>query len=357
MPSPVRAETATPPSLASSRRRPFASSRRSILFITVSVGRSSSPSSSSTRYTADICSSRLGVADVHDVEQELRLLQLLERRLERRHELRRELPDEAHRVGEHERRPPAARHQARRGIERDEQLIRRRRARAGDPVEQCRLARVRVPDQRHDRQADVAPVLPEEPPVALHVRAAPRGSGRSDAGSPGGPTRAASRPVPGSRSRRPGARGGPTGPPVAAGGRSAAPAPPGACPRSSARAGRRCRGSAPSGRSRARFARRAEVALLDRASADRRRSGASPRAPGPAPAPRPPCPARSARRRIRRAALLDDAGEHLRPGALGQAAEFLHRLLHLPALLAGKPESHEDRPVDGACYARHAQSG
>ena len=59
---------------------------------------------------------------------------------------------------------------------------------------------------------------------------------------------------------------------------------------------------------------------------------------------------------VRRAALLDDAGDHFRPGALGQAAQLLHRLLHLPPLLAGKPESHEDRPVDRGLYARHAQS-
>jgi hypothetical protein len=60
--------------------------------------------------------------------------------------------------------------------------------------------------------------------------------------------------------------------------------------------------------------------------------------------------------RVLRAPLLDDAGEHLRPGALGQAGELLHGLLHLPAFLAGEPEAHEDRPVNGVLQARHAQS-
>ena len=66
------------------------------------VGRSVSSSSPRSCSTAAIWSSERGMARVDDVQQHVRLGQLLERGLERRHELVRQLPDEADGVGEDE---------------------------------------------------------------------------------------------------------------------------------------------------------------------------------------------------------------------------------------------------------------
>ena len=87
------------------------------------VGRSDSSSSASSALDRRHLIVEPGMARVHDVHEDVRLGQLLERRLEGRHELMRELPDEADGVGEDERRVRRDRDQPRRRIERHEELV------------------------------------------------------------------------------------------------------------------------------------------------------------------------------------------------------------------------------------------
>ena len=81
----------------------------------------------------------------------------------------RQLADEPDRVGQDE---PAAAfrlHQTRGRIEGHEELIRRSELRARQAIEQGRLSRVRVTDERDDRNAGAAPPLTLQPPMHLHA--------------------------------------------------------------------------------------------------------------------------------------------------------------------------------------------
>ena len=99
-----------------------------------------------------------GMARVHDVHDDVGVLQLLESRPERSHELMGQLPDEADRIGEDERARPLL-DEASGRIERDEQLIGCREACAREPVEQRRLAGVGIADERdHGNPGAPAPV-------------------------------------------------------------------------------------------------------------------------------------------------------------------------------------------------------
>ena len=91
---------------------------------------------------------RLRRTDIHDMQQQVGLDDLLERRLESIDQVVRQLADEPHRVGEQhvligrQAQPPRGR------VEGGEQLVLGERRGAGDGVEKRRLAGVGVADQR-----------------------------------------------------------------------------------------------------------------------------------------------------------------------------------------------------------------
>ena len=96
------------------------------------------------------------MTDVDDVHEQVGVVQLLERRAERRDERRRKLVDEADGVRHEERAAAGQRHAPGRRIERRERLVRDEHGRAGERVEQRRLADVRVADQCGEEQAVAA---------------------------------------------------------------------------------------------------------------------------------------------------------------------------------------------------------
>ena len=179
---------------------------------------------------------------VDHVQDQVGVGGLGQRRPERGDEVVRQVADEAHGVGEDDRRRVRHVDLAQRRVERREQLVGGERRGAGQAVEQRRLARVRVAD-------DARPCGRRR---AAACGSARRGSARRGrcgraAASParrsgGGRSRAASRPGRAGRCRPSGARGGSSRRPGASRGARAAPARPAACPRRCARAARRCRG-------------------------------------------------------------------------------------------------------------------
>ena len=137
---------------------------------------------------------------------------------------------------------------ARRRVERLEQPVLDRDVRAGERVQQRRLADVRVAGERDRRRLACGALLAARRALPLELLQAPLEHARCAGARAGGRSRAATRPGRACRRRRRGARGAATCPACAAGCTRAARARPGACPRRSPRAGRRCRGSAACGR-------------------------------------------------------------------------------------------------------------
>ena len=70
----------------------------------------------------------LRMAGIDHVQEDVGLRQFFQGRPERGHQLVRELPDEAHGIGQDERLLPVAVHRSGRGIEGDEELVGRRQA-------------------------------------------------------------------------------------------------------------------------------------------------------------------------------------------------------------------------------------
>src|SRR5688500_4070375 len=94
--------------------------------------------------------------DVDDVDEKVRVIELLERRAERRDESRRELADEADRVRDEDRAAARQRHPPRRRIQRRERLVGDEHGRTRQGIEQRRLADVRVADQSREEQTVAA---------------------------------------------------------------------------------------------------------------------------------------------------------------------------------------------------------
>ena len=143
-------------------------SSRSILFITRMVGRSATPSSPRRSSTACLWSSIAGwLASTTCSRTSASASSSSVARTPRR--ARAELADESDGIGQDE--APAAfrMHQARGRIEGHEQLIGRRELRAREPVQQGRLAGVRVADERDDGHAGSAAALALQTPMHLHA--------------------------------------------------------------------------------------------------------------------------------------------------------------------------------------------
>ncbi len=94
----------------------------------------------------------LGIGAIHDMQEQIRVARLGQRRLERCDEIVRQVADESDRIGEHERPAIQAVDAAQGRIKRGEQLVRRVHAGTGQRIEQGGFARVRVTDQRDQRQ-------------------------------------------------------------------------------------------------------------------------------------------------------------------------------------------------------------
>ena len=151
------------------RRRPSGSTW-SILFSTTSTG--SSACSDLVQHVVDcfplpvlLVVGRRGIDDVqHHVGDE----RLLQRRREAFDELVRQAPDEADGVGD-EVAAPVVLEAARRRIERMEELVLDRDLRAGQPVQERRLADVRVARERDRRRLGAMPLLPPRRALLLEI--------------------------------------------------------------------------------------------------------------------------------------------------------------------------------------------
>ena len=111
----------------------------------------------------------LRVGCVDDVQQQVGVLQLLQRGLERLHQLVGQLADKAHRVGDHHVQRVADRQQTGGGVQRVEQPVVGGDARAGDGVEQRGLACVGIAHDGHHRDLVFHPALPLGAPHAAHL--------------------------------------------------------------------------------------------------------------------------------------------------------------------------------------------
>ena len=103
----------------------------------------------------------LRVGAVDDVDEQIRIFQLLKRSAERFDQMVRQLCDKADRVRQQRLTRIGDGQLPRRGVERVEQAVIRRDIRACERVQKRRLARVRIADERHDGQ------LVFLPPAAL----------------------------------------------------------------------------------------------------------------------------------------------------------------------------------------------
>ena len=97
------------------------------------------------------------MADVDDVNEEVGVVQLFERRAERGHERGRQLVHEAHRVGEEHRRAAAEGDPSRRGIERRERLVGDEHVRIRERVHERGFPGVRVAHERREEQPFARP--------------------------------------------------------------------------------------------------------------------------------------------------------------------------------------------------------
>ncbi len=110
----------------------------------------------------------VGGGAVDDVQQHVGEQRLLERRGESFDELCRQAPDEADRVGEQVA-PAVVVEATGRRVERLEQPVLDRHVRAGERVQERRLADVRVPGQGDGRRLRAAPFLALRPAVLLQI--------------------------------------------------------------------------------------------------------------------------------------------------------------------------------------------
>ena len=90
--------------------------------------------------------------DIHHVEQNIRVRQLLQRRLERGHQMVRQLADKSDRVGQQNLLRVRDAQFARRRVERVKQPVIGLNPRAGQRIEQCGFSRVGISHNRHQRQ-------------------------------------------------------------------------------------------------------------------------------------------------------------------------------------------------------------
>ena len=158
MPSPVRDDTK---SAFGSRPRStsrVSSSTRSALLKTTISRMSRAPTSPITSRTVASCAAGSGCARVDDVHDDVGVADLFERRAEGLDELVRQVAHEADGVGQRVHAAVGGLGAADGGIERREQRVLDEHARAGEPVEQARLAGVRVAGDR-DRGDRVALAL------------------------------------------------------------------------------------------------------------------------------------------------------------------------------------------------------
>ena len=114
----------------------------------------------------------VGMARVDDVEQEVGVGRLGERRAKRGDEIVRQVADEAHGIGQHDRVGAGHVGAAQRGVERGEQLVGGVGLGAGEPVEQRRLAGVGVADERHRADRRLPPRLALRCPLPGDAREA-----------------------------------------------------------------------------------------------------------------------------------------------------------------------------------------
>ncbi len=114
----------------------------------------------------------LGHRGVRDVQDQVGVHGLLERRLERLHQLVGQLADEPDRV-RHQVVAPLVPVRARRRVERVEQPFPHAHVGVGERVQQRRLARVRVSGQRDARGVRLVAALAHHAPVALGLLEAP----------------------------------------------------------------------------------------------------------------------------------------------------------------------------------------
>ena len=199
---------------------------------------------------------RQGVGGVDHVHEQVGRGRLLERGAEGLDELVGQVADEADGVGERVVAPVRGGGAPRGGVEGGEQRVLDQHARVRERVEQARLARVGVADDRDGRhlvRAGARRAACRAPASSRRSRAAASPCG---CGCGGGPARSWSHRARARRCRhrpRRGHRPAGTAPHPnragAAAGRTAARARPAPCRRGSGRAGRRCRGSGPCGRS------------------------------------------------------------------------------------------------------------
>ena len=132
---------------------------RSHLLKTSIDGTRSAPTSASTGVHGRHVPVAIRRRRVDDVQQQVRLGDLLERRAERGDQRVRQAVDEPDRVRHQQLAAVRQLHAAHQRIERDEQRVRRDRVAAGQRVEQRRLARVGVADERHRRDRRLVPPL------------------------------------------------------------------------------------------------------------------------------------------------------------------------------------------------------
>ena len=152
MPSPVAAEPRPRPDARPSRRRSRSGSATSVLLTTNSSGTASAPISSST-CAPPRSGSAPAARGVDHVQQEVGVGDFLQRRPERLDELVREAADEADGVGDEGGVASAQPQPPRGGIERREQAVLHEHVGVGEPVEQRRLACVRVADEGDGRES------------------------------------------------------------------------------------------------------------------------------------------------------------------------------------------------------------
>ena len=103
------------------------------------------------------------------MEQQVRVLQLLQGGLERLHQLVGELADKAHRIGYHHVQRVADAEQAAGGVQGIKETVVGRDARSGEVVEQGGLARIGIANDSHHGDLVFPPLLALGAPYPAHV--------------------------------------------------------------------------------------------------------------------------------------------------------------------------------------------
>ena len=111
----------------------------------------------------------IAVTGIDEVQNQVGFARLLQRRTERRDQLVRQVPDEAHRVGQHDGASVGQFEAADRRVQRREKLVLDVDARIGERIEQGRLAGIRVAHQRHGGHLGTDSVLAIHRAAGVHV--------------------------------------------------------------------------------------------------------------------------------------------------------------------------------------------